>query len=56
MPRPEISTETLGLINEIVNQKSDFSASELSTDSKIRFCLNELKKKYNQGVGGIPLR
>jgi len=51
MPRPKISTETLGVINEIVAKYSDFSPSELSTESKIKYVIQrteDLKKELNQ--------
>jgi hypothetical protein len=51
MPRPQISTETLGVINEIVAKYSDFSPSELSTESKIKYVIQrteDLKKQLNQ--------
>jgi len=42
MPRPKISGETLGVINEVVAKYSDFSPSELSTDAKVRFVLKRM--------------
>jgi hypothetical protein len=51
MPRPQISTETLGVINEIVAKHSDFSPSELSTEAKIKYVIHrseDLKNRLNQ--------
>jgi hypothetical protein len=51
MPRPKISTETLGVINEIVAKYSDFSPSELSTESKIKYVIQrseDLADRLNQ--------
>jgi len=45
--------ENMEVINQIVAKHSDFSPSELSTDSKISYCLNQLQRYYSQRSRGV---
>jgi hypothetical protein len=55
MPRPEISDENIQVINSIIATHSDFTPAELSTDSKLRYCLNQLERYYNQRGRGATI-
>lgn len=44
MPRPKISSDTIGVINDVVAKHSDFSPSELSTEAKLRFVIRRMNE------------
>jgi hypothetical protein len=44
MPRPKISADTIGVINEVVAKYSDFSPSELSTEAKVLFVIRRMNE------------
>jgi hypothetical protein len=44
MPRPKISVDTMGVINEVVAKYSDFSPSELSTEAKVLFVIRRMNE------------
>jgi len=44
MPRPKISADTIGVINEVVGKYSDFSPSELSTEAKVKFVIRRMNE------------